>query len=107
MRNNTRKKRRNPHMTAVAMDAAHVILCIGIVVLAVIIFLNPEQFQYLFPVVFALAAAMQFLHGVPKILAYRQSHGAETGRLVAGILLCILGITLIGVAAVSGVTIWG
>ena len=107
MRNNTRKKRRNPHMTAVVMDAAHVILCIGIVVLAVIIFMNPEQFQYLFPVVFALAAVMQFLHGIPKILAYRQSHGMEKGRLVAGVLLCGLGVILMLVAAVSGVTIWG
>ncbi len=94
-------------MTAVAMDAAHVILCIGIVALAVVIFLNPEQFQYLFPLVFGLAAVMQFLHGVPKILAYRQSHGTETGRLVAGILLCGLGAILIAVAVVSGVTIWG
>ncbi len=107
MRNNTRRRRRNPHMTAVAMDAAHVILCIGIVVLAVIIFLNPAQFQYLFPIVFCLAAVMQFLHGVPKILAYRQSHGADKGRLVAGILLCGLGAILIAIAVISGVTIWG
>ena len=90
-----------------AMDAAHVILCVGIVVLAVIIFLNPEQFQYLFPIVFGLAALMQFLHGIPKLVAYRQSHGTETGRLVSGLLLCGLGVLLIVVAAVSGVTIWG
>ena len=89
------------------LDAAHVILCIGIVVLAVVIFLNPTQFQYLFPVVFGLAAAMQFLHGIPKILAYRQSHGAEKGQLVAGVLLCVLGVILMTVAVVSGVTIWG
>ena len=107
MRNNTRRKRRNPHMTAVAMDASHVLLCIGIVVLAVVIFLNPQQFQYLFPLVFGLAAVMQFLHGVPKIIAYRQSHGVEKGRLAGGILLCGLGVILIVVAVVSGVTIWG
>ena len=94
-------------MSAVMMDTAHVILCIGIVALAVIIFLNPEQFQYLFPVVFGLAAAMQFLHGVPKILAYRQSHGMDKGGLVSGLLLCVLGLILIGIAVVSGVTIWG
>ena len=89
------------------MDTAHVILCIGIVVLAVVIFLNPVQFQYLFPLVFGLAAAMQFLHGVPKILAYRQSHGTNKGGLVSGILLCVLGMILIAMAVVSGVTIWG
>lgn len=94
-------------MSAVMMDTAHVILCIGIVVLAVIIFMNPEQFQYLFPIVFGLAAAMQFLHGVPKLLAYRQSHGLDKGGLVAGLVLCLLGAILIGISVVSGVTIWG
>ena len=107
MRNNTRRKRRNPHMAAMMMDGAHVILCIGIVVFAVIIFLNPVQFQQFFPVVFGLAALMQFLHGVPKILAYRRSHGGEKGRLIAGILLCVLGLLLAAVAVVSAVTIWG
>ena len=94
-------------MTAMMMDATHVILCLVIVVLAVIIFLNPTPFQPLFPLVFGLAAVMQLLHGVPKILLYRQRHGAEKGHLVAGILLCILGVILIAVAVISGVTIWG
>ena len=107
MRNNTRRKSRNPHMTAMMLDAAHVILCLGIVVLAVIIFLNPTQFQPLFPLVFGLAAVMQLLHGIPKILLYRQSHGAEKGHLVSGSLLCILGVILIAVAVISAVTIWG
>ena len=107
MRNNTKRKRRNPHMATMMMDAAHVILCIGIVAFAVIIFLNPVQFQHFFPVVFGLAALMQFLHGVPKILAYRRSHGEEKGRLIAGILLCVLGLLLGVVAVVSAVTTWG
>ena len=94
-------------MAAMMMDAAHVILCIGIVVFAVIIFLNPTQFQRFFPIVFGLAALMQFLHGVPKIVVYRRSHGGEKGKLVAGVLLCLLGAILVAVAAVSGVTIWG
>lgn len=94
-------------MAGVMLDGAHVILCMGIVVFAVIIFLNPTQFQHFFPVVFGLAAIMQFLHGAPKILVYRQSHGAERGKLIAGILLCLLGAILLGVAVVSAVTIWG
>ena len=89
------------------LDAAHVLLCIGIVVFAVIIFLNPAKFQQFFPIVFGLAALMQFLHGVPKIVAYRRSHGGEKGKLAAGVLLCMLGVILVAVAAVSGVTIWG
>ena len=107
MGNNTRRKRRNPHMAAVMLDTAHVILCLGIVVFAVIIFLNPSQFQHFFPAVFGLAAMMQFLHGIPKILAYRRSHGMDKGSLAGGIVLCLLGLVLAVVAIISGVTIWG
>ncbi len=107
MGNNTRKRRKNPHRTAMVQDMAHVLLCAGIVVFAVIIFLNPEQFQHFFPIVFALAALMQFLHGVPKILGYRQSHGMDKKQLMAGVLLCVLGVILFGLAIVSAVTIWG
>lgn len=107
MRNKTKRKRRNPHVAALMLDTAHVILCAGIVVFAVVIFLNPTEFQHFFPVVFGLAALMQFLHGVPKIMVYRRSHGGDKSSLVAGVLLCILGLLLGVVAVVSGVTIWG
>lgn len=90
------------------MDFAHVILCLGVVVIAVIIFLNPPQFVRLFPLVFALAAGMQFLHGIPKILASRKRHRAEDrGQLAAGIAICILGVILAGLAIASAITTWG
>lgn len=102
----TKRKNRNPHMAAVFMDMAHVVLCIGMVLFSVIIFLNPTQFQRFFPVVFILASAMQFLHGIPKILAYRRSHGQDRGLLAGGIIICILGVLLGAVAIASGITVW-
>lgn len=88
------------------MDLAHVILCVGIVVCAVMVFLNPLQYQRLFPIVFGLAALMQFLHGIPKLAAYRRSHGSDSMLLAAGLVLCVLGVVLAGVAVASSVTIW-
>lgn len=89
------------------MDFIHVILCLGVVVIAVIIFLNPTQFVRLFPMVFLLAAGMQFLHGIPKIVSSRRHHRAEDRRqMAAGIVICVLGVVLAGLATVSAVTTW-
>ena len=101
----TKRKNRNPHLTGVVMDLAQVVLCGGIVVCAGMIFLNPV-FQRLFPVVFALASLIQFLHGVPKLAGYRHSHGAEGGLLAAGLVLCVLGAVLAALAVISAVTVW-
>ncbi len=102
----TKRKNRNPHLIGVVMDLAHVVLCGGIVVCAVMIFLNPVFYQRLFPVVFALASLIQFLHGVPKLAGYRHSHGAEGGLLAAGLVLCVLGAVLAALAVISAVTVW-
>lgn len=93
-------------MSGFLLDLAHVVLCIGVVVFAVMIFLNPVQFERFFPLVFGMASLMQFLHGVPKILAYRRSHGSDSVSPAAGITICVLGVVLAGVAIISAVTVW-
>lgn len=102
----TKRKNHNPHMAGVLLDLAHVVLCIGIVVFAVIIFLNPMQFRQFFPAVFGLASLMQFLHGVPKLVSYHHSHGNKGPLLAAGVVICVLGVILAALAVVSAVTIW-
>lgn len=94
-------------MASLMKDLAHVVLCVGIVAFAVLIFLNPSQYQRLFPLVFLLASMMQFLHGIPKITAYRRSHGSNGMLLATGIGICVLGVVLAVLAFVSAVTIWG
>ena len=102
----SKRKSRNPHLAGVMMDLAHIVLCVGIVAFAVLVFLNPEQYRRLFPMVFALAAMMQFLHGIPKISAYRRTHGSNAMLLAAGAGICVLGVILAALAFVSAVTIW-
>jgi hypothetical protein len=103
----TKKSRRNPHKAGAMMDFAHVVLCLGVVATAVIIFLNPAQFARLFPLVFALAAGMQFLHGIPKIMVYVRRHrAADRGTCAAGAVLSVLGVILLGLAVVSAITTW-
>lgn len=102
----TKRKSRNPHMAGLLLDLTHVVLCVGVVVFAVLIFLNPDQHRRFFPIVFILAALMQFLHGVPKVTAYHRSHNMDKSLLAAGIGICILGVILALLAAGSAITIW-
>ncbi|MCI8403150.1 MAG: hypothetical protein HFI38_13855 [Lachnospiraceae bacterium] len=102
----TRKKNRNPHMTGFLLDLTHIVLCVGVVVLAVMIFLNPVRYRQFFPLVFLASSLMQFLHGVPKIVVYRKNHGADRKVLAVGVGICILGVILAALAAVSAITIW-
>lgn len=102
-----KKTRKNPRKAGALMDFAHVVLCLGVVAIAVVIFLNPKQFVRLFPLVFLLAAGMQFLHGVPKILAsHKRRRPEDRGQFAAGIVICILGVILAGLAIASAVTTW-
>ena len=102
----TKRKGRNPHMTVLLLDLTHIFLCVGVVVFAVLIFLNPSQYRRFFPMVFILASLMQFLHGVPKITAYHRSHSMDKSLLAAGIGICILGVLLALLAVGSAITIW-
>jgi len=106
MRTRRGNRGRNPRRSGVLVDLAHVALCAGIIVCAVFVFLSPSDNRRLFPVVFGLAAVMQFLYGIPRILQYRRSHGRERGQLFTGIAICVLGIILLALTAAGVVTSW-
>lgn len=84
------------------LDAAHIVIGIVIVVLAVISFLNPEDHMLLFPVIFLLAAVLNIVNGVYKI----RMGGREKKRKASGILVLLFGLLLLALAVVSAVSIW-
>ena len=49
-----------------ALDMLHIVVGILIVILAVLAFLNPEENRILFPVIFLLAAVLNFANGYDK-----------------------------------------
>ncbi len=84
------------------LDAAHFVLGIGIVVLAVLSFINPEGNQMLFPLVFLLAAALNGLSGTFELKAGERGR-KQVGR---GLLRLLLTAFLLGMGMISAVSLW-
>ena len=96
------RKTRNPHKRNSTIDLIHVVICVAVVVLAVIGCFNPAENMKLFALVFALASALNFINGVPRLKRVR---GVKS-RVASGLCLCLVGVALLGLAAVSLVAFW-
>ncbi|MBR5474586.1 MAG: hypothetical protein IKU83_04140 [Lachnospiraceae bacterium] len=97
-----KRKTKNPHKRNSTIDLLHVIICVVIVALAVIGFMNPTENMKLFALIFALAAVLNFINGIPHLKRVR---GAKS-RLASGLFLCLVGVILLGMAVVSLVVFW-
>ena len=91
------KGRRNPHRQKLQLDLAHIVICVVIVALAVITFMDMEHRFFLFPVIFALAAALNFINGIIRVNRVHM----EDSQFVPGMLLCIAGGALAVLAVFS------
>lgn len=95
-------KKKGGRNAALIMDAVHIVIGVLIVVLAVIIFLNPEGNQILLPFIFLLAAVLDICNGVHK---YRLG-GRDTVKKAAACWQLAVAVFLVAVAVVSAVSIW-
>ena len=57
---NLQEKRKKSANIAFALDMLHIVVGILIVIFAVLAFLNPDENRILFPVIFLLAAVLNF-----------------------------------------------
>ena len=85
-----------------ALDMLHIVVGILIVILAVLAFLNPEENRILFPVIFLLAAVLNFANGYDK---FHRNRGRSKQR-AAGTALMIVGTGLFFLCVLSTLTIW-
>ena len=69
---------------------------------AVISFLNPNGHLTLFPVIFILAAILNYVNGYFRI----SQSGRNKKKKLSGILLVILGAALTALAVISAVSLW-
>ncbi len=96
------EKRKSPRNLTLMIDWLHIIIGILVVVMAVVVFLNPEGYMMLFPLIFLLAAVLNIVNSVYR---YHQS-GREKRKKVIAIGQMALAVALIGIAVVSAVSIW-
>ena len=95
------EKRRSPRNEVMMLDLLHIAVGILTVICAVLAFLDPENNQFLFPVIFWLAGLLNGVSGWYKI----RNSGRDKKRRFGGILLCTLAffLVLIGIASVISI----
>lgn len=84
------------------LDLIHIVIGLAVVVLAVISFLNPNGHLTLFPIIFVLAAILNYVNGYFRI----SQSGRNKKKKVSGILLLLLGTALTLLAVISAVSLW-
>lgn len=100
MRGNHRYK--NPRSGQLLVDVLHVLICVLIVILAVLAFLDPAGHIMVYPVIFFLAAVLNGIEAAGKLK--RNNRGKK--QLVAGISFSFLTVVLLALTAVSAVSVW-
>lgn len=96
------EKKRGVKSSTFILDIIHIITGILIVILAILAFLNPEANMILFPVIFLLAAILNFFNGYDK---FRSGRGQKKKR-VSGLTLMLVGAILLLLCIISAITIW-
>lgn len=97
------EKKRNPRNTAAMLDGLHIAVGILVVICAVLAFVSPSKNGFLFPVIFWLAAVLNFVNGWSRF----QSGGKHNKRKMAGVVfLWVLAAFLAVVGFLSAVSIW-
>lgn len=93
---------RNLRNASMIVDLVHIVVGILIVVLAVVSFLNTEEYMFLLPAIFFLAGALNLIHGIYKV----RLSGREKKKKAAGVAVILFGIFLAALAVISAVSIW-
>lgn len=99
---NLQEKRKKSANIAFALDMLHIVVGILIVIFAVLAFLNPDENRILFPVIFLLAAVLNFANVYDR---YRRGRGRKHLR-TGGMVLMAVGAGLFLLCIVSTLTIW-
>lgn len=97
------RKKNRMRMINMIVDLVHVGICIAIIALAVLVFLNPMKSARFYPIVFFLASILNFTSAYAKMTQFRPS---SRGRFVPGIGVLLFGIFFLILAVISAVSIW-
>lgn len=95
-------KRRKARGTTMALDTMHIVIGILVVLMAVVSFVNPEEYMFFFPVIFLLAAILNLATGRYKLERSKRNQKKKAAAVVQ----IVFGVILVVLAAVSAVSIW-
>ena len=96
------EKKRSRKASYFALDMLHIVIGGLILFFAVLAFLNPEENRILFPVIFLLAAVLNFANGYDR---FHRNRGRYKQK-AAGTALMAAGCGLFFLCILSALTIW-
>lgn len=98
------RTKKNPYTKQMVFDALSIVFGLAVIGVGIFTFLNPEEYTYLFPVIFLFAAIFQCTLAVPRLSG---NYGKRNGRRkAAGIGLCVAAGVLIMLGVVSAICLW-
>lgn len=95
--------RRGDRHSGLILDVIHLVIGSLIVVLGILSFLQPEKNEFLFPLIFFLAAGLNAVSGVFEL----KNRGRDKKRFKTGILHVLGALLLAAVGILSAISIWG
>ena len=93
---------RNPYSKQIIANTIYVVIAILIVICGVYALIVGEAGRIFYPIVFLLAAVLNFTDGIPRLFGDVRTRQ----RKITGVILCIIGLVLIAVAAVIARVVW-
>lgn len=96
-------RKKNPRTSAFALDICYICIGLGIVIMAILCFLNPVDYGILFPVIFLLASILNLLNGLVRL----KSAGRNKIMKAYGVFFLIFGLLLLVLSAISGISHFG
>lgn len=85
------------------LDGLHIVVGILVVICAVLTFLNPDKNDFLFPVIFWLAALLNFVNGWNQ---FQSGGGHNKKKIAAGAALWTVAVFLTVIGVLSAVSVW-
>lgn len=95
------KKKTSLRIINLAVDMIHIVICIAIIILTAILFMNPSENQKCYPLIFLLAAVMNFTGAYAKM----NKNKPARGRMKRGFWLLFFGALFTILAIVSAITV--
>ena len=93
---------RNPHNRQLWIDFIHIVIGCAATAIAVFAFMDLDTRMGLFPFVFALAALLNFVNGIPRL----GGNFHQNTQWKSGVMLMVAGVFLLAFAALSAYTLW-
>ena len=93
---------RNPHNRQWWIDLVHIVIGCAVTAITVFAFMDLDNRMGLFPFVFALAALLNFINGIPRL----GGNFHQNTQWKTGVMLMVAAVLLLAFAALSAYTLW-